>query len=68
MIASNSTIKGLAINNFSADGILIYEGSNDVVTDDFIGLTTPGPVGGGLISAEFEGNTPAARRLRRREP
>jgi Ca2+-binding RTX toxin-like protein len=39
--ANNSTIKGLAINGFSVDGIFMY-GSNDLITGNFIGTNAAG--------------------------
>jgi len=45
--ASNSTIKGLVIDSFGAAGVLVSGGSNDTITDDYVGVTAAGNVGAG---------------------
>jgi parallel beta-helix repeat protein len=40
--APNTTIKGLAVDNFGSDGIAINSASGDWITDDYIGLTPAG--------------------------
>ena len=42
LIASNSTVSGLAINQFEQYGIRIYSGGNDAITGDFVGTDPTG--------------------------
>jgi titin len=40
--AAGSTIKGLVIENFKGNGVVVNGGSNDTISDDLIGLTAAG--------------------------
>jgi parallel beta-helix repeat protein len=40
--ASNTTVKGLAIDNFGCDGVDVVSASGDLITDNFIGVTPAG--------------------------
>ena len=42
IIAGNSTVAGLAINQFNQYGIRLYSGGNDVITGDFVGTDPTG--------------------------
>ena len=42
LVASNSTVQGLAIDGFALDGIRLTLGSNDVVAGDFLGTDSTG--------------------------
>ncbi len=56
--ASGSTVKGLAIVDFASSGVLINSASNDVITDDYIGLTATGtPDGNGADGVTIEGSS-----------
>ena len=59
---SNSTVKGLAIDSFSGDGIDISSGSDDVLTDLYVGLSPSGAKAangknGVTLSGTSTGNT-----------
>ena len=58
LTASNNTVKGLAIDSFASDGVLVSSGSNDLITADVIGVTVPGATGP-LPSPSLRGDTPA---------
>ena len=45
IIAGNSTVRGLAINQFAKDGIRLYSGGNDIVTGNFLGTDPTGTIG-----------------------
>jgi titin len=45
--ASNSTIKGLVVDSFGGAGVLVAGGSNDTITDDYIGVTAAGNAAAG---------------------
>ena len=49
--AANVTVKGLAIESFGGDGILVGGGTGDVITGDFIGITPPGLINPGAASS-----------------
>jgi Right handed beta helix region len=60
--ASRTTIKGLAIDNFTGDGVDINAASGDLITDDFIGISPTGATAanganGITISGNSSGNT-----------
>ena len=42
LTASNTTVKGLAIDNFASDGVDVNSASKDSITDDYIGVTPAG--------------------------
>ena len=42
LTASNSTIKGLSIVDFTSDGVQINSASGDLIADNYIGLTAAG--------------------------
>jgi parallel beta-helix repeat protein len=44
--ASNSTVKGLAIDDFGGSGVAVHAGSGDLITDDFLGITPGGKAAG----------------------
>ncbi len=59
---SGSTVEGLAIVNFTSDGVQINSASDDLITDNYIGLTTAGGNGGNggngvTIASNSTGNT-----------
>ena len=62
--AAGSTLKGLAIDSFAAGGVLINGGSNDVVSADYIGVTSAGTgssnSGNGTFGVEIEGGATGA--------
>jgi hypothetical protein len=45
--ASNSTVKGLAIDSFNDSGVLVSGASSDTITDDYIGVTAAGNLAAG---------------------
>lgn len=60
--ASDTTVAGLAIDDFSSDGLDIVSASDDVITHDYIGVSAAGSAAGngnnGLtISGNSTGNT-----------
>ena len=59
--AADVTVKGLAIESFGGDGVLVAGGTSDVITADFIGISPPGYLNPGtaLIGAATAGNAPA---------
>ena len=70
LTASNSTVEGLAIVHFTSDGVQINSASGDLITDNYIGVTTSsgnGSNGGngvtiaGSSSDNTIGGTTAAR-------
>jgi parallel beta-helix repeat protein len=54
-------VQGLAIQSFSADGILIDGGGSDVINADYVGITPPGNLnpGNGILGLATAGNAPA---------
>jgi Right handed beta helix region len=44
--ASNTTIEGLSIVDFTSDGVQINSASGDLITDNYVGITTSGGNGG----------------------
>jgi len=73
IIAGNSTVRGLDINQFAKDGIRLFSGGNDVVTGNFLGTdptgTTALPNFDAGIAVDnskndvIGGTTPAARNI-----
>jgi hypothetical protein len=45
--ASNSTVKGLAINDFAGGGVLVSGASGDLISKDYIGVTAAGNIARG---------------------
>jgi parallel beta-helix repeat protein len=46
LTASNCTVKGLAIDDFTSDGVVVSSASGDVITDDYIGVAPAGSKAG----------------------
>ncbi len=44
--ASNTTVKGLVIDNFGSDGVEVVSASGDLITDNYIGVTATGSKAG----------------------
>lgn len=56
--AADVTVRGLAIDSFAGDGIVVVGGNADVIDSDVVGLTPAGLVGpSGLLATS--GNAPA---------
>ena len=43
---SDSTLKGVAVDNFSEYGLVLYTGSSNTIIDDYVGLTPAGNAAG----------------------
>jgi parallel beta-helix repeat protein len=59
--SADVTVKGLAIDSFSGDGILVDGGAGDVINADDIGISPPGNLnlGNGILGVATAGNAPA---------
>jgi titin len=58
LASSGSTIEGLAIVDFTLDGVQINSASDNLITDNYIGVTTAGaPDGNGGNGVTIQGNS-----------